>query len=64
MSALPQISGFYWIRLYRDNAQWEPAQRVVTDYGDGWRCLGVDDDYYDTEVNEVGPQIVPPCCSE
>lgn len=59
----PEVNKYYWVRLYRNDAPWQPARRIVTDYSDlrlGWSIFGVEVDYYDTEVNEVGPEIVPP----
>lgn len=55
-----EVGKFYCVRFYRDNAPWQPARRVSTDYGDGWEVLGIEPDMYDTEVNEVGPEIIPP----
>ncbi len=54
-----EVGKFYWVKLGR-NPRWQPAERKVTDYGDGWLLLGVDADYYDNEINKVGPEIVPP----
>lgn len=63
------VGKYYWIRLYRDDAEWRVALRYLNTQTYVW--LVIDDNptntdspyiefYYDTEVNEVGPEIVPP----
>lgn len=64
MSVVPEVGHCYWIRLYRDDAPWEPARRarsencMTVDYC--WLLFGGDCEYYDTEVNEIGPEIILP----
>ncbi len=64
MAAQVEVGKYYWIRLYRDDAQWQPAQRVGNNDprnpDEWWLVIGEEVDYYDTEVNEVGPEIVAP----
>lgn len=61
---------YYWVRL-RAGGRWEPAERVSadgccgslkspTDTDDAWLVLAMDCHLYDSEVNEVGPELIPP----
>jgi hypothetical protein len=63
------LVGLYWIRLYRDDAEWRIARRSFSMKSmTAELCWFLFDDdpvdadleYYDTEINEVGPEIVPP----
>lgn len=56
---IPEVGKFYWVRIV-NTVNWQPAERVHTDCGDGWSLLRVDADYYDNEIGEVGPEIIPP----
>lgn len=65
----PEVGKFYWIRLYRDDAEWRMAKRDFSNKAmvaeRCWFVFDTDPDtcdleYYDTEVNKVGPEIVPP----
>lgn len=53
---------YYWVRFYRDNAEWEPAQfcYTSTDGCQNWRRINSEEEWYGTEVNQIGPEIVPP----
>ena len=66
---VPEVGKYYWVRVYRNDARWRIARRSMSrkamvaelcwfifegDADDG------DLEYYDTEINEVGPEIVPP----
>lgn len=60
----PEPGKPYWIRLYRDDAPWQPARYkqsekcMTVDYC--WEILGSEEEWYDTEVNEIGPEIISP----
>ena len=58
----PEVGKYYWIRLYRDDAEWRPAQLVTNQDRNEtwWEIIGQTDAYYDTEINEIGSEIVPP----
>lgn len=65
---IPEVGHYYWIRLYRDDAAWqiarwdESGQSMTGEHV--WFIFAepefADLEYYETEVNEVGPEIVPP----
>ena len=54
--------GYYWVRFYRDDAEWEPAQfcYLSTDGCQNWKRINSEEGWYGTEVNQVGPEIVAP----
>jgi hypothetical protein len=60
----PRLGKYYWIRLYRDDAPWQIAIRAISVKANNfeycWRIIGSDLEYWDTEVNIIGPEIVPP----
>lgn len=55
----PEVGKFYWVKIVNTD-NWQPAECVNTDHGQGWWLTGVEADYYANEVGEVGPEIVPP----
>lgn len=64
---IPEVGKYYWIRTYRDDAPWRIAKRVMSRYIKAECCWSIMEDaeladleYYDSEVNEVGPEIVSP----
>jgi hypothetical protein len=55
----PESGKFYWVKII-NVGEWEPAECVDTDYGQGWLLTGVEVEYYANEIGEIGPEIVPP----
>ena len=59
-----EVGKLYWVRMYRDDAPWEPAKRVESDKCNTldycWKLIGNEVEGWETEVNEVGPEILPP----
>ena len=58
----PEVGKYYWVRFYRDDADWRPAQRME-DPNNGnqwWEICGEDIPYHDTELNILGPELIPP----
>lgn len=53
---------YYWVRFYRDNADWEPAElyKILEHGAEIWARINSEVEWYHTEVNEVGLEIIPP----
>lgn len=62
MKIIPEVGKYYWVRFYQDDAEWEPAHLYhISEAGLGhWMRFDSHDPWYDTEINQIGPEIIPP----
>ena len=52
-------SGFYWV-LPRHESRWVVAEWAVDHTAENWALPGDDRPHDDSELDEIGPKVMPP----